>query len=445
MGDTAREADQTLTRLMAAMSLLAFAYASFAGAETVVRLAVFQCVLAVTIAAAFQGRVAQTPPASTETSDLRTDLDRSDADAAGALGGDLEAANAGALRQTLEGSAAVQATQGDLMSGAGPAVLGAAVELSHRHRRASSGDGIRPLLEAAPLSAHQSTAMGGRHRVRLLARVVLFFTLGLVPLTFHFSTGKAVLAGDRELVDDHIVAIDSVLLGWLCPKGQLALCAQLSTLWTPSSPLGLLLTEYLQITYITYYFWGNGLLVVMMLIYLHSVAKRTLAESEANWLRLQQTLLGIVGAYVANFGLNLLFPAVSPRLFLAGEYTVPLEGLFVAGFFNNMVKTAAADSFGAFPSGHVAQTWLASGLAYRLGFHQYSRVCHVAAVSMTLATLYLRYHYLCDVLGGLALMRFGIYLSGLHVETAPKPVSTSTHSSVETGEPHSGKAEAHSD
>jgi len=201
------------------------------------------------------------------------------------------------------------------------------------------------------------------------------------------------------LWDSWFLFMDKMLLGWLFPQGQLGLWAMQHPVFSPALPIGKAITEVLQCTYMSYYFWGNGMLLYMVLTHFKPGPNRWAYR------RTRQLLYGWVAAYCLNFAINFVTPAVSPRLWLQHYYSyIQLEGLSLTSLFQNAVKAGAGSnaydpkSFGAFPSGHVGLTWLAALSAERLGYTRYARVARVGACLMTMAVLYLRYHYFVDAL-----------------------------------------------
>jgi hypothetical protein len=123
-----------------------------------------------------------------------------------------------------------------------------------------------------------------------------------------------------------------------------------------------------------------------------------------------------VGAFVFNHLINLCFPAVSPRIYLATEYQNELRGLWVLASMRNAITAAAANTFSAFPSGHCGLSILAVLLAYRIHglTHWYTRAVMVSTVLIVLATQVLRYHYFVDFLFSLVVVGFGAWFGGFH-------------------------------
>jgi len=277
----------------------------------------------------------------------------------------------------------------------------------------------------------------------MVLRFVYVVVLAVTPALFHGATGAAVIGSGRGVIykpdanipvvsanfvvehlptsptlwDPVFLSMDTVLLGWIFPRGQVGLWAQSSALFSPAMPIGKLITEILQCTYMSYYFWGNGMILFLVLTSFRKATTRssdTVGAGYTAWRRTRMLLYGWISAYCLNFLVNFITPAVSPRLWLGSEYNTPLEGLFLGQMFQNAIKSAAGGdpfkpkSFGAFPSGHVGLTWLAAISAGQLGFFKYQKFAVVGACLMTCAVVYLRYHYFVDALFASALVYTGL-------------------------------------
>eukprot|EP01089_Gocevia_fonbrunei_P019821 TRINITY_DN713_c0_g1_i3.p2 TRINITY_DN713_c0_g1~~TRINITY_DN713_c0_g1_i3.p2 ORF type:complete len:154 (+),score=26.03 TRINITY_DN713_c0_g1_i3:729-1190(+) len=120
--------------------------------------------------------------------------------------------------------------------------------------------------------------------------------------------------------------------------------------------------------------------------------------------------------------LNLLVPARSPRVYIADMYTIDLDGFGLAGLLRRSIYSASQGSFGAFPSGHVALSWVTALMAKKLWNNiswispvltkLHSQGCFFSAIMITLATLFLRYHYFMDVVCAFPLIVFGLFYGG---------------------------------
>jgi membrane-associated phospholipid phosphatase len=151
------------------------------------------------------------------------------------------------------------------------------------------------------------------------------------------------------------------------------------------------LNDFMQFAYMTYFLY---LVILPAILY---------AEKDriAFWNVMVSTA---VGNYAIYF-IAVLFPIESPYHALAAMNTTPLSG----GYF-----TAAIDFIerfgrvhgGAFPSAHVAGSTVAILASWRYRRWLF-RVCLPFFVSMCVATVYGRYHYIADVLAGVAVGALG--------------------------------------
>jgi membrane-associated phospholipid phosphatase len=145
------------------------------------------------------------------------------------------------------------------------------------------------------------------------------------------------------------------------------------------------LNDFMQFSYMTYFLY---LVILPAVLYARG-------EREAFWTVMVATAIAHYSVYV----IAVLFPVESPYFALASLHLAPLEG---GGF------TAAIDfieRFGrvhgaAFPSAHVAGSMVALLAARRYRAWLFW-ICLPFFLSMCVATVYGRYHYVADVLAGI--------------------------------------------
>lgn len=172
------------------------------------------------------------------------------------------------------------------------------------------------------------------------------------------------------------------------------------------------LTELLQIVYGTFFF-----LPIILGI---SLLRRDDKES----LRYLAFII-VLGFFLSYIG-YLLLPAIGPR-FTLHEFelkNIELPGLFLTEFLREIVNVGESISAGtpnpaevvqrdAFPSGHTQMTLLTMYLAVKFK----SRARYFLLPNGTLlifATVYLRYHYVVDLIAGLLFMLLTLWL-GKHL------------------------------
>jgi membrane-associated phospholipid phosphatase len=156
------------------------------------------------------------------------------------------------------------------------------------------------------------------------------------------------------------------------------------------------LTEILQLSYVSFYF-------LPFCLCLDIYRKRPPEEFHV----IASTIL--TGFYLSYLGYYLT-PVVGPRFTLGQIPAVPLQGMFLADAVRGLIEAAEGRMPDCFPSGHAMISLLTILLARR-----YARGFFPLAVAWFLviqvSTVYLRYHYVADLAAGWVLgalvYRFG--------------------------------------
>ncbi len=104
-----------------------------------------------------------------------------------------------------------------------------------------------------------------------------------------------------------------------------------------------------------------------------------------------------VGCFLLSYLGYLLVPAIGPRFFLTG--VEPLHGLLLFDWLMHAMNTLEAGARDCFPSGHTAVTLLVIVHAVRFARPLCVVLLPVSA-GLLLATVYLRLHYVIDLLAG---------------------------------------------
>lgn len=97
----------------------------------------------------------------------------------------------------------------------------------------------------------------------------------------------------------------------------------------------------------------------------------------------------------------LLLPARGPR-FTVYAIEHPLQGLWTFPLFQRLLDVLEGTQYDCFPSGHVAVVIVGAYLARQISPLAF-RTFAVFAALITISTIYLRYHYVIDVIAGMAL------------------------------------------
>jgi hypothetical protein len=113
-----------------------------------------------------------------------------------------------------------------------------------------------------------------------LTRLVQFVMAMLSVLIYYDGSNvvnrwRFAQRGDAMLYDEQLLRMDEFLLGWLYPKGQLALYLDTQMSFGVTTQIGRIYAEIFQILYISYYFWGNAIGVWLAFQYFYySVYKK---------------------------------------------------------------------------------------------------------------------------------------------------------------------------
>ncbi len=99
---------------------------------------------------------------------------------------------------------------------------------------------------------------------------------------------------------------------------------------------------------------------------------------------------------VLVFFVNTLVPASSPRVYMSDKYIHKLHFTGVADYLQKKCKDNR--SANSFPSGHVAETICISFAYLGMGKKAQGFILLFFASMVLLATLFLRYHYFCDLI-----------------------------------------------
>ena len=209
----------------------------------------------------------------------------------------------------------------------------------------------------------------------------IIFPVAAVMLIFNSLGG--LVHNINSLTYDHVlIRLDYMLFG-MHPT------VALERFTTP------VLTEILQFAYASYYF-----LPVILGVTLKMEGK----EAEFH----RSVFLIILCFFLSYIG-YILVPALGPRYTLNHLQSVELHGIFLRDVINDTLNSLEGIKLDAFPSGHTAVTLTVVYLAYRFQ-KTLLRIFLPLALALVISTVYLRYHYVVDVLAGILLFMFTIYI-----------------------------------
>jgi len=196
----------------------------------------------------------------------------------------------------------------------------------------------------------------------------------LIPLIFTELQGLVHPINPVD-IDPQLIAIDYALFGvhptvWL---------ERFTVPW---------LTEYMQLAYVTFYFLPFVLCAPLY--------------RQGQLLAFRVSLCALLLGYYVSYLLYFLTPARGPRFYLAASQTLPLTGLWLTEPLQTTLDALEGIQRDAFPSGHTAIALIVLVMAARYQprlFYPLLVVC----VSLIISTVYLRYHYVIDVIAGILL------------------------------------------
>lgn len=215
---------------------------------------------------------------------------------------------------------------------------------------------------------------------RLLRFISLWYPVTLFGFLFE-EIGQIVHAIYPGWFDHWLIAADY----WMFGAHPTVWVEQFSSYW---------LNEYMQLVYTSYLF-----LIPLFGAYL--------------WLRRRREsfelyLVSMCVTYYLCYLIFVLFPIESPHHTLAHLQQVELTGGPFTAFINLIEKHGRVHG-GAFPSTHVAGSWVVLISAFRSG-RRTGYALLPLVLSISAATVYGRYHYVSDVIAGVAMAFLGCWL-----------------------------------
>ena len=250
-------------------------------------------------------------------------------------------------------------------------------------------------------------------RGEIVLLIIVFITVLHLPCQF-LAASK--IAYKRKPNDALLMKIDKFLIGWLFKDGQISLWLDNNNIIGPHTILGKFINNTLQIIYFTYYMIPY---IALHFINLTNCLREIIFRFHYNGLKSSSyrknwnNTLFLFSVYLLNcvfiFFVNTLVPATSPRLYIKNQFKHPLNLSGLGKFINDNCKIDR--SANSFPSGHVSEI-LNIGLSY-MATKDYllGKIIILLSILIVLSTLFLRYHYFCDVLMSIILAFLSFYIN----------------------------------
>jgi membrane-associated phospholipid phosphatase len=185
-------------------------------------------------------------------------------------------------------------------------------------------------------------------------------------------------------IDDILIATDHALFG-VHP-----------TVWLERI-IHPVVTDILQLAYVSYYPMAVALGIVLLV-------KNKQKEFD-------EAVFGIVLCFYLSYIGYILFPAIGPRFTLAGIQTTDLQGSSFTHAIQNTLNGLERTKTDAFPSGHTAIALMTFYYARKMGERIVAYVLGPCVLALIFSTVYLRYHYVIDVIAGIVLTLLTIVIA----------------------------------
>ena len=237
------------------------------------------------------------------------------------------------------------------------------------------------LAAAVVLSARAAAHVKERS---LFRTIHAFLPVLVVPVVFD-SMGDIIPWVRPRTIDDLLIKADQLLF---CGNHPTVLLERF---------IHPLLTAALQFAYISYY---------PMAIVLGGVLWAKKKETA-----FQEAIFGVILCFYLSYLGYLLFPAVGPRFTLAHLQTRDLAAGPLVTAIQETLNALENTKTDAFPSGHTAIALLTLSYAIKFRERTLTALLVPAVAGLLLSTVYLRYHYVIDVIAGIALTALTIHLA----------------------------------
>jgi membrane-associated phospholipid phosphatase len=228
------------------------------------------------------------------------------------------------------------------------------------------------------------TALDGRMPGRRLFRFLHAFIPIVSIIVIFNSLGDIIPFIRQRYYDDVLIRIDYLLF------------AAHPTVWMERFQ-NAQLTAVLQVAYISYYFMPIALGATLFL-------RDKRGEFET-------AVFTIILCFYLSYIGYMLYPAVGPRFTLAHLQTTDLQAGPMTLWIQRSLNSLEHNKTDAFPSGHTAVALVSLFLAWKYRQRALFRVLVPAVSALIVSTVYLRYHYVIDVIAGMLLALMTIFIS----------------------------------
>lgn len=160
-----------------------------------------------------------------------------------------------------------------------------------------------------------------------------------------------------------------------------------------------LLSDILQLAYSTYYFLPLSLGIVLKLKKKHN--------------EFEKSLFFIMLCFYISYLGYILFPALGPRYAMHHLYQTEFTGFLLADPIHDFLNKLEGIKRDAFPSGHTGIALMVLFLSFAYARRLFW-VLLLPVILLLIATVYCRYHYVVDVIGGVLLLIISILMGEIY-------------------------------
>jgi len=218
---------------------------------------------------------------------------------------------------------------------------------------------------------------------KILSSIHVFAPIVMIVIIFN-SLGDLISGIGSRLYDDALIRIDYSLFG-VHP-----------TVWMErlNNPV---LTGLFQAAYISYYFMPIALVAALY--------------SRGNKNAFNNAAFAIVLCFYLSYIGYLIVPAVGPRFTLSHVQTADLRSGPMTLWVRQTLDGLEHNKTDAFPSGHTAIALVTLVYAWKCREKALFLILVPAVSSLIISTVYLRYHYVVDVIAGVLLAALTVLIA----------------------------------
>jgi membrane-associated phospholipid phosphatase len=156
--------------------------------------------------------------------------------------------------------------------------------------------------------------------------------------------------------------------------------------------------DVLALAYVSYYFMP---LILLLILYFRGKPEE-----------FSLTVTTLVLGYYLCFITYIFMPSIGPRFTLAYLQEVPLRGGIVLNSVVDTLNALEGNQRDCFPSGHTQTVLITLWFAFKY-MRPVFRVYLPITMALILSTVYLRYHYVIDVVAGVAYAGITLFLGSM--------------------------------